>query len=510
MENNKIDNNIIPYKISGHHAYLQLQSMFIPKVDLTYRIIEKIKISGINIRQSLLTGTLLRNDVFIKSNMSRCDLEGMRIENSRFIHVDFSVADIRSCIASKTIFVNCNFEEAYIDDCQFTNCVFINCSFMNSSMTGLKTNHSSFINCRMTQATILLNQYISTKFSSTSLGDCTFLFHIFSKCRFENIKLNVDSLGAIYGITNEDILRMKFIYLGSEQKIEQNENIVSAVLEEFKLRKWHFKSAVMKLNLNLISPYSAIEEVIASFKLFISKGLIIQQDNISFLNSILEELYNEKRLPFFGVIAIVDFLKCRLSELDTQTQYDRKLNSSFKMLFNNIFFLMKNMLSHLDQLRLPNCEKLDNDVNVNACITFEKEPALDFELLMFTIAEVSGFPVVYKTKVLRVEYGSIKKWISTSLFSIISLQLFLFGINGCLIQITEIKARWGVLTDEKLPQSYFDVALAPKQELPAHLQKSLKKLYSHSTVLEWLKEPSQNGLAKDNIRDIRIDNKKVK
>ena len=88
----------------------------------------------------------------------------------------------------------------------------------------------------------------------------------------------------------------------------------------------------------------------------------------------------------------------------------------------------------------------------------------------------------------------------TTLLSVIGLQIFLFLINGCIIQLTELKHRVKVLGRKEPPKSYKDLALSSNQQPSPIILTMLGGLTEYAKSLGWLKSPSLSGYSAPNIK----------
>jgi hypothetical protein len=135
-----------------------------------------------------------------------------------------------------------------------------------------------------------------------------------------------------------------------------------------------------------------------------------------------------------------------------------------------------------------------------ARITFDEKPKIAFCELLNALASRSN--IATETRQLRSEYGSYAETIFTTLFTLMALQAFLFLINGCVIQLTELKHRAKVLARRNAPKSYSELALSPVQRTSPAMLSVMTGLTTYVKGLTWLKHPDLSGYAKANIKNV--------
>lgn len=467
-----------------------------PNSDLTYKIMGDISLAGIDVEQSLLTGTLMRNLAIKNSSFDRCDLEGTKVELCEFNSTTFTSADIRSSEFSKTQFFCCSFDDAFIKNCTFTDCSFVDCTFDASAFT-----ESTLLRCDMKSVSLrgssnMLNIFKECTFDNVILGDCTFLLHVCLDCSFYNVAFNLDSIGLLFGVDKSTIESNHFIFLGKEQEVATKDNVCEMLIMEYESRKWVLHAGVSKLNFHMISSLEFLSYLSKYIKLSIEHSIIVKQEDMAFLSNIFTALYESDRLPYFGLIKLLE----EVGRISTSTQCLGSQNdASIHMLMNsaylNIFRLEKKLTTLMPSIQpeMLSCQS-------HFTIAFKEKLSTDICSLLDTVARAINDKEA-NTKLISIYKGSIIYYVYSVVASVLGLQLLIWAMNGCVIQFTELIARVKALHNGP-PKAYNDLAQSPEHPMPQEIQQTLKTFYSSMMESGLLTERLSRDLSQDNFVSI--------
>src|SRR5712691_2588793 len=267
--------------------------------DLTYRTIENLTIAKADAFQSLFTGSLLRNARFQEVIFSRSDLDGIRAERCEFTDCDFSVCDIRSSHFTKCAFINCKLSDCYVDACEFVDCRLVRCTFQNSSVTHSIFSDTKLDRCELGRSTHLHNRFYDCTIEQMTLGDCTFLYVIFRDCTLVNVILNAESVGAILGLSRQQVSESPSIYLGDLQsRLSPADDIAKLFMAEYQKRSWYLGELVLNLNFRSSSIVDAFRQYFTNTTKRTAEMGFVKSEELEFLAEIVEELASQGRLPF--------------------------------------------------------------------------------------------------------------------------------------------------------------------------------------------------------------------
>jgi uncharacterized protein YjbI with pentapeptide repeats len=482
---------------AAHPELTRPELAFSPNSDLTYKTLQDVRLENLSLRQSLLTGSILRGCSFREVDFSRCDLDGVRIEQCAFVDCNFEGADLRSSVFSGCELQRVQFEGVLMTDCSFTECSFMRC-ILNGVITRCLFSASTIEYCSLEKSSTTLNKFSSVSFTETVLGDCTFLYNITLECCFERSVMNAESLGMTFGLTREDIKNLNLVFLGQAQTPPNDFDIIDLLLDSYTSRGWVLGLTIMRLNFGLTSIVYALREYFRSFFALAREGRIIKSEEIQFLSDIMSELRTRERLPFLNVIETIEESSNLLSALEGTDSVDPRTEESVVRMSNALFLSMHQMLDDFNSIRVKVDEEF-TDRPAELTLKFTQRPEIPVSQLISSIVTASGLPAMGETFTMETREGSFIEILCTTVYSVVGLQIFLFLLNGCLIQVTELKARIQVLSRRRLPSAYLKNASTPNHEMPRYLVKPLQSIIGYVAHLEWLSEPKLKGFSVDSI-----------
>lgn len=498
------DERGLPLAIIGPISTSELAKYFSQRSDLTYRRLEGLNVSDSDVYRSLFTGSLIRDCVFTRVIFTRSDLDGLRVERSIFIECNFTSCDIRSSIFTRCTFQSCNFNSTFIDDCEMQLCEFIECSFEGAILSRCRFQDTSLAACILTRGSILHNKFYNATISDMVLGDCTLLYIILRDCNLLRISIAAESVGAIFGLTKEQIFQANIIYLGNEEPVPQGVEVLSLISEEYQKRRWYIGQLVLAVNFQLTSTISAFDSYfLLTYDRFSELGFT-KGDELEFLGDLIQELAVLNRLPFLTALSVLEW--CTTLE-DAFRQNNQDLPESSKdslhTLAARITLLTNSLLDKLEQ-SLPEIEFKENDRFMYIRVAFDEKPSVPLTNLLNSISAASNLGVGQASYLVRTEKGSYIEIVCTTLFSILAFQIFLFLVNGCLIQLTELKQRLKVLMRKQAPKNYLEMALFPIQQTSPLMLSILQGLITYTKGIPWLKDSTLSGYVASNIKSLQV------
>lgn len=468
-----------------------------PHSDLTFATFDKLKVEAADVRQSLFTGSLIRDSSWMSVIFSRSDIDGARIEKSSFKSCEFANCDLRSSFFVATTFVSCNFNDAFIHDCTFEKCIFITCSFEGSSFTSCNLAESRLEQCLLSRSTFLHNRFVLCSIAEMSLGDCTFLYSSMTGSAFVDVTMNADSIGAILGLTTEQIGHLSLMFLGKIESSPDTSRIVPLLLEEYSRRKWHLHCLVLRLNCQLAAPLVAIRSYLDLVRRRYSLLGFAKGDELDFFGSILKELSTQNRLPLLVLTEVVQWC-VDLQEHFTALSHGSE-DRAIATLSSTARLLYYELIDRLDACVLP-LEGDDLQHAIRLSVTFDQKPGILVHDLLASLQDAAELPTHHPPRFLGDRSGSYTEIVATTVFSVVALQVFLFLVNGCVIQLTELKHRLKVFAGKQSAGSYSKIALHPTQKASPLLLSLLSGLTQHAKGLGWLSNPDLSGYDSANIK----------
>ena len=474
---------------------------FVPRADLTYRVIEGVTVRKRDAHFSLFTGSIFRNCKFESVQFTRCDLDGMRIERCHFEECSFEGAEIRSTTLAKCDFVHCSFNTVHILDSTFVDCRFDHSPMESANISQSLFNRGVLLSSSLSRASCTLTTYTGVRFQHMTLGDCTFLYNILDHCEYEAVRFDVECVGMVYGLSRKDLLQMGFLYLGEAQEVPPEGDLVQHLVDLYSRRNWSVGLLVMRLNFQITSRVYAIREYFRVLSERLRAGQVLKTDELQFIANIFFDLQVNHRLPFLNVVELLELADALIAE-DPMTRDDPRTRASLVRFANTLSGILKEMLHDFEDHRIQIEALQDRPVELEA--TFDVRPDLDVAELLNAAADYSRLPVLHRSRTIQTFKGSFVAIVGTTLFTVLSLQILLFLINGCLIQATELKARFRALTGDRLPAHYRSVALSSKQEIPEYLVTPFRQLLGYASQLPWLADPQLKGFTPENLLKLQM------
>lgn len=449
--------------------------------DYTYKKYENNTFKGQSAVQSLFNGSQFINCRIENCDFSRCDYEGMNIIGNYIDSSNYRNADIKSVIWKDCIINNCVFDDAYITNNIFINCIFNNCSFFNSVFLRNTVNKTEFNKCVITQSTFSLSVFTKCTFNTMSLGDCSFYKHVMDSCNYYDVSMNIDSTGQIFGLDQKTIKSITYIFLGKEYGNIKDYGI-ERLINVFKQREWLFDEIILRYNCNLISNYELIVQIANYFSQRIFDDKIIKQDEFEFFILILESLKHSKKLPLFALIYMYQNLYEGI--INVRNNVNKLNNINVKVFMNQIIIIINEMLEEYYQFAA-----IETTIEATTiALHYESNEIIYFNIIINELNNLFNLGIQTPAKLVEIKKGTYIEIIAASILGIAALQFFLYGINGVLLQLIDLKSKWKVLTSKKTPSYIMSLTKEGKQIQPQACQiilNCIKEKNLNSTLIHY-------------------------
>lgn len=496
----------LSHSVRTRRTAMQLPSAgvedIVPRSDLTYRLIEGITVADRSAHFSLFTGSILRDCVFLSVDFTRCDLDGMRAENCRFEKCTFEGAELRSTTFAHCRFSETSFETTHILDCTFFRSVFIDCSLKMANITQCSFEGGHFAGSTLSRSSCTLNKFRMVAFEDVTLGDCTFSYNLVKECRFNNVRIDVECIGLVYGLNRENLAEVELLYLGEEQPLPREEDLVALLMKLYSERKWSVGLMIMRLNFRITSPVYAIQAYFNAMWDQMAAGQLLKTDELSFVLDILADLRADMRLPLLNVIQCLEMATALVEEYAT-AEGEVRTRDALVRFANALSGILYEMMDEFERNRVHEVAH-GKDTEVTARVVFLSRPEVLLSDFLNSITQHAGLPIKCESRTLQTASGSWIEVLHTTVYTMLTLQILLFLLNGCVIQVTELRARLGVLTRERLPTHFRGLAATSKQEIPEHLIIPFRQLMKHAEALPWAADPNQRGFSPNNIKEVEF------
>ena len=91
-----------------------------------------------------------------------------------------------------------------------------NIPFISSRIANNNFIETSFTNIDLNGSTTKFNNFEMSKCINSVFGNCTIDYNIAIKCKFINTKMNLETLGSLWGIQETELDNISFLSLGRE------------------------------------------------------------------------------------------------------------------------------------------------------------------------------------------------------------------------------------------------------------------------------------------------------
>lgn len=446
------------------------------KSENTYKLFENAIFFNHSAYQSLFNGTIIRNSYIDKMDFSRSDFEGsvfekVEINDSTFFHAYFQTS-----ICNETFFYNISFETAQLNNSSFSNCHFKECTFTSSVLSKCVFKECSFELCEFKGVNITLCKFYKCKFEEIKLGDCSFYQQIMIGNQYNNVSINLDSLGQVFGINIDDVMRFKYIFLGDEYGYA-NRTLLEKLSQIYESKKWFSSKIIYEYNIGKINCFDLIQKLNMELVRKIKGGEVIKQTDLDFFINIVNELKDNEKLPFFSLYLSVLELK------ETITAYKENYHEEIIKMIDFYIVIMINIMKEMI-FEIFDKSKYLSLANQNQEILFTLHYKGELNLEVYKIIEQASELFFDSHVVLKdVQKGTIIEIMLTTVACIFIFQLCLYGINGCLVQITDMKSKLNILKKKNLPQDYVKQSMLGNQKQPELLKFALDRLDSKMVSL---------------------------
>ncbi len=437
--------------------------------DLSYQFFDGVELSNIVARQSLFNGVLFRNCTISDSDFSRSDFEGARFENCTLTNVSFETADIRSTKFAKTILRSCTFRSAAVSDNLFSDSEIASCEFEDGSILNCIFDNCIVQEVKNRTAAWLHTTFIKTRLESVSFTDCTSIYAIYDRCSFKDVVINADSLGLTFGITESNLKDLNFGFLGQKYDSGMSPGIES-FLEQYKNRNWRIHSLILSLNFKTKDKQTILQMLLEELRTQIKNRRSAKKDDLEFIFRIMSFLESKQQLPFSSAIFAYDIF----AELSFEVDKRSLENIIVEIGEQKSNYIVNSMYESL-MLALNPILDIEQTETIEAKITYRSKPkttTLEYVDKVFLIAE----PESSETILVEAREGSWIEIIRMTVESLFAFYVALYLVNGCLVQLTMMRARSKNLIAKRLPPKFLQAASSPSHDLPKGYSDILQKL----------------------------------
>ena len=468
------------------------------RADLSYQFFDGVEIQNVVARQSLFHGVLFRNCMISDADFSRSDFEGARFENCYLKNVSFETADIRSTKFAKTKLRTCPVRSAVCSDNLFSDCLLEDCDFEDAAVQRTTFHGCTIKGSKNRRSTWLQSTFGASSLIGFSFSDCTSSYSIFEDCSFEDVTINADAIGISFGLTEANLNELKFGFLGQSYGAGVSPGL-DEFFKQYRDRKWLFHAHMLALNFKPAVRLQALIGLIDELSDQVRRQAGVKRDDVEFLFRVMSHLKRKEQLPFAAAIYAHDAFAALQSELVGLSVEAPAVDYGLQQ----ALYLASGMHDQLSNAMSSFVEQSPENTIV-ATLTFRDKPSVrTVEYLadvQAVLSDRSGRP-----QQLEAREGSWIEVVQMSLGSLFALYVGLYLVNGCLAQLTMVRARTKKLVAKRLPNKFLQAASDPSHELPKPYQGILAKLLMSQISGEAQAKEALAALSRKEVEGLVID-----
>jgi len=407
----------------------------LPRSDLTYRSYADQSINAVDLKASLLIGTFFNNCRFESVKFDNSDIEGAQFIGCDFRNCTFLDADIRSCTFSRCIFGKCQFDQALLQDTTIRDSELIESSFIQASIHDSAFHNSTLNNCSVKHSSALHNTFASVTFKQMRIADCTFLYTLFVECQFIKVQMNVEAIGATYGLSQENIHSLEMIYLGELQQTPP-QDIIEALKLSYLDRKWEFSEAMLRVNFGPQPKLVSLGLAVNSLCKIAVNGIGVKRDEFRFIGRVSEYLSEQGKLPVGFLIHATELT----GQLLDGAELSEGVRNTVQELHNKLFLMLQ---SAVDEYQvLANNLNLPDDLStpIRLTLTYTERPAIDSAMIIRIASKANPDSNQVVAELVDARPGSWIEIVQTTALGVLALYTLFVVTNGLLVQIIRTRA----------------------------------------------------------------------
>ena len=472
------------------------------RADLSYQFFDNVEINNVVARQSLFHGVLFRNCIISDSDFSRSDFEGARFENCHLKNISFETADIRSTKFATTDLQSCLVRSAVCSDNLFNNCEIDDCDFEDAAVQRNTFQGCTIKGLKNRRSTWLQSTFGDSSLADFSFSDCTSSYSIFKDCSFKDVTINADAFGITFGLTESNLNELQFGFLGQSYGTGMAPSL-DEFLQQYRKRKWLFHAHILALNFKPSIRLQVLTALVDELASQVRSKAGVKRDDVEFLFRVMTHLKMSKQLPFAVAVYSHDAFAELQSELDGLSVEAPAVDYGLQQ----ALYLASDMYDRLSDTTVSFFENDTNDI-ITATLKYKEKPTtrtLDYlKDVQTALSEPTSKP-----KLLEAREGSWIEVIQMSVGSLFAFYVSLYLVNGCLAQLTMVRARTKKLMAKRLPNKFLQAASDPSHELPKPYQDILIKLLMSQISSETHTQKTLAVLSHEEVEGLEIDVKKI-
>lgn len=468
---------------------------------IMHRTIDKKTFEEDNFKRSNIQNTHIQNCRFEKCDFSRSSLTNLRLTNCIFYGCKFLNVDLSFCKFANCIFKDCDFSLAEIENINFCKGIFSNIQFMSSRITNNIFIETSFTKIDLNGSTTKFNCFEDSVWTNSVFGNCTIDYNISIRSKFIETEMNLETLGSLWGIQEEDMENVCFLSLG--RKINEDRKEIYSKYSQYLIKKrLCLEMFTFQVSLKRENIFKRLKELLNSLDERYADGQYLSPDELHYFYEILKAMRKESLLPLLVLKEILIFYK----ELTCKFSADDHYYETILLFYNNICLIYNSIVHELSSYQY---NLLNDESNYQVKLIFKEKPKQDivqsFNALYQYVYRISSIPNIQFVKDAS---GSYIVWLIMPLAALAAFNIGTLLLTGGVKHLIKLRASAEVLFSKKLPRKYYlDVYEKDDSEELAKSIISTLLAGKISSIPPTLCNLSSDGINAKNIKDISVEKK---
>lgn len=252
------------------------------------------------------------------------------------------------------------------------------------------------------------------------------------------------------------------------------ETFFKQIQEIFGKKNWRLQKYLYQYNIGEISPYEYVSNIFETLIFYINGNIIVKRDDLAFLSNIINNMKENRRLPLFALyISIEKLFEC-LELLKDKNYYNKE--DMFREFLNRMFFVFNESLAEFAELFPERIETNILNERVLLKIHYDSDKEITFAEYINTFLRYGGYDNKYYCQLSEIQSGSFIEVIIGSILCVYALQILLYGVNGVIVQLTDMISKIRVIRTKKYQKDFLSNSLMGKQKHPEFFENAIDLL----------------------------------
>ncbi|WP_304528271.1 hypothetical protein, partial [Romboutsia ilealis] len=240
---------------------------------------------------------------------------------------------------------------------------------MSSRITNNIFIETSFTKIDLNGSTTKFNCFEDSVWTNSVFGNCTIDYNISIRSKFIETEMNLETLGSLWGIQEEDMENVCFLSLG--RKINEDRKEIYSKYSQYLIKKrLCLEMFTFQVSLKRENIFKRLKELLNSLDERYADGQYLSPDELHYFYEILKAMRKESLLPLLVLKEILIFYK----ELTCKFSADDHYYETILLFYNNICLIYNSIVHELSSYQY---NLLNDESNYQVKLIFKEKPKQD-------------------------------------------------------------------------------------------------------------------------------------